>query len=194
MKQNYTPKLTQLKQSSSMNSNNRIIIKRKKTPVWKNCKVEDINDGDIIRWVGQFKYVLEGKVYTVIEEMLVAKITKSCFMGRGEDGYDKRCLHTDEKQFQKKIIKKYVTVGRSDEERHNSGIKKLTGAENTIPSYWCHGGEWVRLQKTPIKEKQTIKIKLRPSDKCYEQMRQRIQEEADAIVVDWEDFIKTLDA
>ena len=38
------------------------------------------------------------------------------------------------------------------------------------------------------------KIKVRPSVKCYEQMRQRIQKEADAIVVDWEDFIKTLDA
>ncbi len=38
------------------------------------------------------------------------------------------------------------------------------------------------------------KIKLRPSNKCYEQMRERMQEEADAIVVDWEDFVKTLDA
>ena len=45
-----------------------------------------------------------------------------------------------------------------------------------------------------VKKTKTPKIKVRPSDKCYEQMRQRMQKEADAIVVDWEDFIKTLDA
>jgi len=100
-------------------NNNRIIIKVKKSPCWKNCEEDDIKVGDTIRWVGQYKVMkveeeCVSRCFSVVEEMQVDKITaKYKKVAKG-------------KVFQKRNDKEYNKAGRTDEQRFKSGIKNLT--------------------------------------------------------------------
>ena len=137
------------------NTNNRIIIKVKKTTSWTNSDEDDIRVGDNIRWVGQYSvtHLDTWMRQCVVEEMTVDKITPKTIIGYFGGQY-KKVARGKGKGFQKMNVKEYNKPGRTDKQRFQSGLKNLplcydsTGAVHTRDDaqYVGHNFVWFRHQ------------------------------------------------